>query len=480
MLHTLHLPSRPRLLGAVLGLLLAATPLLKADFTPAPLPNPQIPGYTFPAPEATILQWVTDSASTDTPTRDAANKNIALHGWGIWTSLTSETDQAYNGQTLRVFETWLTPQDITNASTSAESPKLLQLKRSARPPLEGFRQFHHVHSAKLKSAPMPKPQTDAILGFVKYDPTAADHIVRQGLLKEATLNQLLAAGSDQIPVFPTTALVLKPVFQPISKSELVGGRYYKLAVWPGPPTTPQQWDSSKWPGAVWIDIQGGGAGKGDIDSAPKADGSSRTDATTYPVSALINFQIDAAQAAALNQAAGNNDAAAGDYAILLAMHVSGRELTRWTWQTFWWTPTPENPLPPSSVEVANARPDQLKGAPRNYAMSIAYTTELPSQPYVGGSNAGQSIYAYNPWLEAGFGPSDLPDSIPGTYNGKPASNNYGVQTNCMSCHGAANYNPNNVSTAPNYSGDRYIDLADPRFKGTLKVDFLWSIPGNAK
>jgi hypothetical protein len=50
----------------------------------------------------------------------------------------------------------------------------------------------------------------------------------------------------------------------------------------------------------------------------------------------------------------------------------------------------------------------------------------------------------------------------------------------MSCHGAANYNPKNLSTAPDYSGDRYISLTDPRFDGTLKVDFLWSIPGNAK
>jgi len=36
-----------------------------------------------------------------------------------------------------------------------------------------------------------------------------------------------------------------------------------------------------------------------------------------------------------------------------------------------------------------------------------------------------------------------------------------------------------VATAPNYAGDRYTDLNDPAFNGTLKVDFLWSIPGNA-
>ena len=113
-------------------------------------------------------------------------------------------------------------------------------------------------------------------------------------------------------------------------------------------------------------------------------------------------------------------------------------------------------------------------------MSLGYSMVSPPQPYVGGSNTGESVYTYNPWLEAGFTPAILPDSKPGVYNGQPVSNNFGVQTNCMSCHGHANYNPNNISTAPNYTGDQYVDLDDPRFVGTLKVDFLWSLPGNAK
>ena len=46
------------------------------------------------------------------------------------------------------------------------------------------------------------------------------------------------------------------------------------------------------------------------------------------------------------------NAVAGDVAILVAMHVSTRETARWTWQTFWWTPTPENPHAPSSPNIA--------------------------------------------------------------------------------------------------------------------------------
>jgi len=46
----------------------------------------------------------------------------------------------------------------------------------------------------------------------------------------------------------------------------------------------------------------------------------------------------------------------------------------------------------------------------------------------------------------------------------------------MSCHIRANYNPNNLATAPRYSGARYTDLNDPQFAGTLQVDLLWSLP----
>jgi len=458
----------------IAGGLLSASSALKADFVPAPLPDPHIPGYTFPESESTILKWVADSAVTDPTVSSAANNKIYLHGWGLWASLTAETDQMDNGQKLRVFETWLTPQDIIAASAKADKPNLLQLKRPARPQLEQFHQFHHRRGPQLKAT--ETHGTETVLGFVKYDPTAADHIMKQGLLKKSVLDQLLADGADQILVFPSTALSLKPVFQVIKQSDLIDGRYYQLPVWPGPPPTPQKWDSTLWPSSVWIDVKGGGSGKGKIDVKANKDGSTRTDETTYPVSSLINFKLNSTQANALKA----EKASEGDYAILVAMHVAGREITRWTWQTFWWTPTPENPLEPSSVEIAKARPTQIQGPAANYALSIAYTTELPSPPYVGGSNSGNSIYAYNPWLEAGFTPTDLPDSIPGTYNGKPVSNNYGVQTNCMSCHGAANYNPKSLSDAPDYSGDRYISLDDPRFKGTLKVDFLWSLPGNAK
>jgi hypothetical protein len=167
--------------------------------------------------------------------------------------------------------------------------------------------------------------------------------------------------------------------------------------------------------------------------------------------------------------------------VLVAMHVAGREIARWTWQTFWWTPAPDSPPAPSSPAIASRRPAQLRGAPRHYAMALAYTLFAPDQPYAGGENAGAPVYAYHPWIEARFAPADLPDSQPLTDpDRRTLANNTGVQTNCLSCHVRANYNPGLRTMAPRFAGLRYTDLGDPQFVGTLQVDFLWSIARHAR
>jgi hypothetical protein len=122
-------------------------------------------------------------------------------------------------------------------------------------------------------------------------------------------------------------------------------------------------------------------------------------------------------------------------------------------------------------------------APRHYAQCTGYDEELPPQPSSGGSNVGETMYSYNPYLEAPFSAIALPDSQPGDIrmNGKivKTANNVGAQTNCMSCHEQADYNPNNVSPAPQCTGARYVDLNGPAFNGVLKVDFLWTISDGA-
>ena len=471
------------------GLALPAQPVTNNPIKPVPLPDPQIRGYHFPERESTILGWIQQSGLVGTAQATNGLKAIALHGWGLWTALTSETDQVVEAQKLRVFETWYTPEEV--ADLGPQTLTGLRGRVRGRSPLRTLRQFGHSASTKAAAGATKAAPVVRATGFVKYDPTAADHIAQQQLFAKATLNSLLTNGANAIPPFPTRAISLKPVFELITSNLVVNGRYYPLKVWTGPPTVARAYGEDAWPGVVWVDVKGGGAGKGavDMNAGTNFDGSTRTEATTYPASSFIHYQLSEADAADLNTdpESGVTDAAAGDFSILLAMHVTSKEVTRWTWQTFWWTPNPEVGIEPSSSLVVTARPEKLQGPARHYAMSIGYATETPAQPNVGGSNIGNSVYAYNPYLEAGFGPdsenhgrSRLPDSKPGLFQGQVVANTFGVQTSCLSCHANANYTPTPVPTAPTYTGDQYIDLNSPRFANVLKVDFLWSIPGNAK
>ena len=455
-------------------------PAAMGTVTVVPLPNPQVPGFNFPESEGTIVNWVYEMGNGSPADAATAFENINLHGWGLWTALTMETSQVDNGQPLRVFETWFTPQELA-AGPNVANPAFLERLPRTRSPLLHFNQFQHGSGVQEQSGSAATEGSETVFGYVKFDPTATDHIQKEQLLSIAMLNKLLQGGSQQIPPFPSTALSLKSAFQVITSQTLVEGRYYRLNAWSGPPATPQAWGPAMWPGVVWIDVEGGGGGSGQIDMQASMDGSTRTDATTYPVSSMINHRLSALEAAEFNTEQPGAVASAGDYAVLVAMHVAGREITRWTWQTFWWTPTPADPQLPSSVAVASLRPAQLTGAARNYAMAVAYDMMTPGQPNVGGQNVGSAIYAYNPYLEARFSPANLPNSLAGNGpDGQPANNNVGVNCNCMSCHVRASFNPNNLDSAPKYAGARYTSLDDPQFTGTLQVALLWSLPEIAK
>lgn len=443
--------------------------------------DPRIAGFRFPESEGTLTRLImVASRGVEAEAREAAAASLFLHGWGLWMGLTAESTQFSAGQRLRIFETWLTADELA----AADEVQATVEETMAGPRRSKLRAVEHVSRAlKMEMDPEfePESQIDRIAGFTKFDPTAAAHVRTQRLLELATLDTLLAAGAQQVTPFPATALVVKPVFQIIRAADLVAGRYYPLKVWSGPPVVPQAFPPSAWSGAAWIDIRGSGQGAGAVESPWVADGSMRREETTYPLETLIHYRLTSGDAAALNVAKPGTAAAAGDYAILVAMHVAGRETARWTWQTFWWAPSPEAPPEPSSSRIAALRPAQLRGAARHYAMALAYTMLAPGEPYLGGANDAPAVYVYNPYIEARFGPADLPDSLAGfDPEGRPAANNHGTQSNCMSCHIQATYNPRRLATAPRFAGARYVDLGAAGFTGTLQTDFLWALPRHAK
>src|SRR6266478_8143075 len=107
----------------------ARTPEAATVVKPKPLSDPQIPGFRFPEAEATILRWVAESASSDGSVRREAERKINLHAWGLWTALTAKSGEVLEGQELRVFETWYTPQNIRD---SREWRLLEQIPRRPR------------------------------------------------------------------------------------------------------------------------------------------------------------------------------------------------------------------------------------------------------------------------------------------------------------------------------------------------------------
>jgi hypothetical protein len=160
--------------------------------------------------------------------------------------------------------------------------------------------------------------------------------------------------------------------------------------------------------------------------------------------------------------------------LLVAMHVGTKEISNWTWQTFFWTPNPAQPLFPSSAFAAGLRPSNLNGAANHYAVATAYAMVWPNQPINGGTNTGVTpIIAFNPYLEAGLGnlSSGRPNQLNPNYQ-------WGVQTNCMSCHAQATVVPSSPGSSLPYTADQYISMNDTMFYKFLKVDFAWSIQGN--
>ena len=102
--------------------------------------------------------------------------------------------------------------------------KLEDLNRSHSGNLKIPHQKSHGISAK----------TADIVGFVKCDPIAANHIFNKELYYFEVLKNMIQPGKiARIPAFPKPSVLIKPVFYPLTKVDSLGPDRYKLPVWPG-------------------------------------------------------------------------------------------------------------------------------------------------------------------------------------------------------------------------------------------------------
>lgn len=439
-----------------------------------------VPGFNFPEDSNTIYGWMNNPSFK----YNYDSASVFKHAWGIWAGLTAKTDQVYGGDSLLAYQTWLgiteVQTQIVNGSKACDGSAKTMRAMLSRP-----HQFGH-HLSPIERAQLLQVQEDSVtkhaqfMVTVSYDPNAACYAIKNQILKQSVLNTYAKAGGiGAIPPFPNKAITIKPSYYIVESSDGI----VRLPVWPGPPPTLEAFGPDRWNNYVYVDMNN--KQQPDKPLVPVGKNTTSPDSianATVNLNDFIHFSIDEQMANHINKSdstegvQGHHRAKAGQVAILVCMHVATKEISNWTWQTFYWAPNPATPLQPSTNLAASLRPSQLQGAASHYAMETAYAMVLPNQPITGGTNSGvQPLLTYNPYLEAGFhGTAPQPRAdfqLPSVLLPGPQ---FGIQTNCMSCHAMATQ-----SNAPGYTTDMYISMNDTAlFNNQVQLDFAWSIQGN--
>ena len=430
--------------------------------TPVDFPKLDIQGFAFPQDSNVINGWIHSD--------DLASQY--KHGWGIWAGLNQLTDQkgAFD-DSLRVFETWRSPSEIIHIMQKgpllANDPGI----RSNRANLSRPNQFDNEGAS-------PDSIKDENLNEARaYSPAAEAYALKNKIFSGIQLYDYAQKGNS-IPSFPNNAISIKPTYVVLNLSK--GATTFLLSVWPPAAKTGYPNDVThgykmiEWGNSVQIDTK-----RTVSDPANKV----------FALSDFIYYKMNKEDADAYNKANdGETEVVAGDIAVLVAMHVTTREIANWTWQTFWWMPDADNPASPSSKAIADARPTQLKGAARHYAMSVSNYMVNPNEPMAtSGKVIGKPNYGFNPYLEAGFRPGifDSLNSKIYTKDRGVIPTGIGIRTNCMSCHRVASVNlaeladdNPSVRPSPRFVGDSYISPTNPVLKDKLLLDFAWSVRYN--
>lgn len=422
-------------------------------------------GINFPVSQDTIYQWL---SNTDTV-------SITNHAWDIWAGLTANSNQVLEGDTLMVFETWLGVKELADFCRLQKEFGATLKEKKARTTLNVPRQFSHA--LLLLGNAVDTSKGFNIYETVSYNNAAAAFATTKLIFRESVIKQYWKDGNiGAIPVFPNDAITTKPTYY-AGKADSITGMI-RVPTWPGVPQPLKVYPPSKWGTYVLVDTNNQQpAGKVAVPINVDAPTQAQIAAATVNLNDFINFRIDADMAKYLNkhQDVGNAQFVAGDFVMLVGMHVGTKEISNWTWQTFFWSPDPKNPIFPSSSFAANLMPSNLNGAASHYAVATAYAMVWPNQPVNGGSNATSNtpIIAFNPYLEAA-----LTGLNQGQSNSFRPNFQYGVQTNCMTCHALAAQQFGNGKAA-NYSTDQYISMNDTNiFKSQVQLDFAWSVQGN--
>jgi hypothetical protein len=434
------------------------------------------PVGSYPSKPPTIQRWIDAGDSVA----------IRAHAWDIWASVTANA----TADSQPTWQTWFSGQEVFSPSAR---PTAEARTRNARLPLERPRQsVHRIRQMqRLAAGGIPFDSTERVFAFNRFTAPTANYIWNHRLNDIKTIadtsaafikantpiaNRAVLTSVDSVDA---NSIVIKCVFQFISDSTITaipfwmgdGSRYSTDSLHPPP---------RMWKQAVAVDPSNLLKG---VDSVfMKFNTQPARWLKVVPLSAFYHVRLTAADSATLTDfGAENGDdlgfnsdtseamvraaARPGNYGLLMAMHVTGKEIVNWTWQSFWWSPNPQD------RQFGADRPKFI-GAPwNNYNMTVAYSMMTPKQaPNI----------AFNPYLEtslSGTVPLRGGDSLAWT----------GISTNCMSCHrrAARGIYPDSF-IVPLYGPAANVNAGDATIFNvrlgagtqripTVKTDFLWSV-----
>jgi len=384
------------------------------EITYTPIPS----GFDFPANGNSLLDAL----------KDGNESKLRQHAWFVFAGLTQPTRPNDPGSES-LWETWYTGPEVFSTGPTLQGVRSLQRK------LEPPRQFSpHGIGAQ------PQAIGESQMAFTLFNQELKDHTRSKKLNLMATMKALNDSWTPQTPIadrkvpdYRPNAMSLKLIWMSVKKQGMTA-----LPIWDEQPqvlSAPAQ-NFPTWKRKVAVDPS-----RDTIPSGETFDFPGFSKSKVVPLKTFYYFAMDAKQAAAFRKKDGKT--AEGDYAVLVAMHYTTKEIPNWVWATFWWHDKPDEGV------YAKDRLDdtKIKGPWRNYLMDVCYDMDLPRE-----SN-GTPNAVFNPWLEAKF------------LNG--------VNSNCMTCHQRAVWSEKDINFLPITRGAATSD--DPIFHEATKVDFLWSL-----
>jgi hypothetical protein len=404
------------------------------------------PGFDFPA-DKTLLEQYRVQANV------AAQR---VHLWNVFAGLGQPTPDAKHA----IFETWFAESETfdagSNIATLAARARTVPAPRFKVP--DQFRK-------RFASLAAAAGGGDAVLSFVLYNFPAYNHVRDKRLYLQSELNQLLQNGAFDrkipqnrtVPEFPANAVVLKTVWWPVAKDQVSA-----MPIWDpeSNPARPTGNPVNTWARYVGVDPTRATVPPGETADI-KFNGSVKPGSHIVGLKDFHAIELTAEQVNGVNsdglmaqvaQASFGRPLAVGDYAVLVALHITTKEIDDWVWGTLWWHDKPDD------GPFAENRPGSLAKPWRSYLMNAAYDLNLPKE-----KDGGPHV-TFDPWLEAKFEDG-------GGHGG-------GVVSNCMNCHNRASSGADDFK--PIYRGDPDLAKDGAYAPGSLRTDFLWSILFSAK